>query len=425
MRHELEKEIFLLLPSVQQQNRFAARAHDTNLSLAESHLLVEIDLNRGTTARELVRIIGIEKSLLSRILSGLERKNMIRRCEATKDRRTKALELTARGKEVLSEFDVNANRSISALAVRLSQDSQQQFLRFIARFSDCLGVTPALARPSDHPFRPEIRRLTRAFSLLGRTVFGVRGFTSLEWHLLLALLEASIPLRAADLAERYSVPANTISAALHNLARRGLISRERQECDRRVFLLAITEAGKKALKTIETAACARIADGLEGFSDQEAMDYARLFRELSGGEVKEEVLRPRLSVRSLREQDRPAARAMLIEALVHSKRHLQAPERLVAADNRVFVLFAEQDPKGVCEFALEQKGWTLLNFAVAPEHAANLSLAHDFLFRAVKLCLGSDRGIPVIIRAAAVPAEIYSKLPDSGGKREIMMRAAP
>ena len=91
--------------AVRQFNRFYTarlgllrRRHlDGDFALTEARILYEIGASPGLTARTLCRILELDAGYISRLLSALTRRKLVRQSTSAADAREKLLRLTATG----------------------------------------------------------------------------------------------------------------------------------------------------------------------------------------------------------------------------------------------------------------------------------------------------------------------------------------
>lgn len=97
----------------------------TDYSPSAVHTLLEISLRGAMTAAQLVQILGLEKSSVSRMLSRLIVAGELQEKISTHDGRFKQLELTAKGAVTVDKINAyGAMRVVNALA-HLSEEQQQ------------------------------------------------------------------------------------------------------------------------------------------------------------------------------------------------------------------------------------------------------------------------------------------------------------
>ncbi len=89
-------------------------------SATEVRIFYELYHNVGCNAAFLVQQLNIDKSYLSKILAGYEKKGYIERVQSKEDRRSYNLYLTEAGKAREQEFDKKASAEVGVVIERLS-----------------------------------------------------------------------------------------------------------------------------------------------------------------------------------------------------------------------------------------------------------------------------------------------------------------
>ena len=147
----------------------------TDLALRECHALLEIGNAGQLGVNQLAELLVLEKSTVSRLVTGLEDKGMVI-CESDpRDRRTRRASLTADGVEKLSGIHAMAdNQTIQALAY-CSDEEVAQMLAAQQRYASALAYS---RMNSAHKIRPIREDDDPAIASIIRTVmteFGAVG----------------------------------------------------------------------------------------------------------------------------------------------------------------------------------------------------------------------------------------------------------
>lgn len=118
--------------------------------------------------------------------------------------------------------------------------------------------------PDDDPAadRAAVGAAVRTLARLSRLLERGGGDLSLPQFRLLAMVERG--QRASFLAHKLTVAKPTVTALVDGLVERGYVSRSQSPDDKRATDIALTPAGRKALKTAE----ADMAERLEGLLDR-------------------------------------------------------------------------------------------------------------------------------------------------------------
>jgi DNA-binding MarR family transcriptional regulator/GNAT superfamily N-acetyltransferase len=100
----------------------------TPYTLTEARVLFEIG-NRGeTTASDFARDLSLDPGYLSRILAGLERRDLIQKARSEADARRRILSLTSEGREAFSVLDARSHEEIAELLGGLREGEQRRLL---------------------------------------------------------------------------------------------------------------------------------------------------------------------------------------------------------------------------------------------------------------------------------------------------------
>lgn len=118
-RREMAKQI----AAVRAFNRFYTarlgllrRRHlDGEFSLTEARILYEIGTQPARTAAILRRTLELDAGYISRLLTMLTRRKLIRSTASNTDRREKMLTLTARGNKALARLDAQSSQQMAAI----------------------------------------------------------------------------------------------------------------------------------------------------------------------------------------------------------------------------------------------------------------------------------------------------------------------
>lgn len=92
------------------------------VTMAQCHVLLEIEENTEMTIVQLVRILKLDKSTLSRTVDGLVRLGLVKRKAHPSDRRFTLLELTAAGKKIGDEINREGDQTYLRAFQRIPRD---------------------------------------------------------------------------------------------------------------------------------------------------------------------------------------------------------------------------------------------------------------------------------------------------------------
>lgn len=95
---------------------------DSNYSVVETRILFEIKIHNACTQSDIVKILHIDKSYLSRIIQRLCAKGIIQKTKSNNDKRTTIITLTAAGNEEVNQLIELTNCQIEKKVAGLSSD---------------------------------------------------------------------------------------------------------------------------------------------------------------------------------------------------------------------------------------------------------------------------------------------------------------
>jgi len=112
---------------------------DSKFTLTESRLLWELAHAEHRTATELARMLELDPGYLSRLLTGLKERGLIKSTRSAEDARQQHLALTAAGKRAFAPLDTRSRAEVSALLATLGEPQQRQLLAAMRTIEHLLG----------------------------------------------------------------------------------------------------------------------------------------------------------------------------------------------------------------------------------------------------------------------------------------------
>jgi DNA-binding MarR family transcriptional regulator/N-acetylglutamate synthase-like GNAT family acetyltransferase len=115
------------------------RSHlDGEFSLTEARLLYEIGASPLTTASTLRRTLELDAGYISRLLTLLTKRKLVRQATSKTDGREKKLTLTAGGEKVVARLNEQSTRQIQELLADLDATDRQTVVASLQRVSEIL-----------------------------------------------------------------------------------------------------------------------------------------------------------------------------------------------------------------------------------------------------------------------------------------------
>ena len=116
----------------------ASTLASTPYSPSAVHTLVEIALRKEMTAGQLVQLLGLEKSSVSRMLARLIAAGELEEVVSADDARSKCLRLTAKGHDTVHKINTFSNTRVVSAIKSLQPAQQETISRGLSLYADAL-----------------------------------------------------------------------------------------------------------------------------------------------------------------------------------------------------------------------------------------------------------------------------------------------
>ncbi|MFI3311217.1 bifunctional helix-turn-helix transcriptional regulator/GNAT family N-acetyltransferase [Ewingella allii] len=190
-------------------NRLAA----TQYSPSVVHTLLEVENHGSMTAAQLVQILGLEKSSVSRMLTKLVSTGELEETPSTDDARIKQLALTAQGRKTVEKINSYGSQQVIAALQKMNPHQQQtvsQGLRFYAE------ALKACRQESERESKDQVKVICGYQpGMIGR-ITEMHGSYYAREHNFGSFFEAKVAAGLADFAGRLDKPGNQIWLAMQN-----------------------------------------------------------------------------------------------------------------------------------------------------------------------------------------------------------------
>lgn len=191
--------------------------------------------------QQLVEALHVNRSVMVKLIDGLEARGLVERRRNPDDRRSHALYPTAAGRKALADMFPFMDRGEERFAEALTDAERARLVELLHRLvsppemamSRRLGF---LITQAHHRFRG------RADDILRPLGIEIRHFGALT------ALADGVPSQR-ELADRLRVSGPVVVEMVDALEARGMVERRRDPADRRSNALVVTEAGRRALET--------------------------------------------------------------------------------------------------------------------------------------------------------------------------------
>lgn len=191
----------------------ASTLASTNYSPSAVHTLVEIALRKEMTAGQLVQLLGLEKSSVSRMLARLIASGELEEVVSTEDARTKSLRLTGKGRDTVNKINAYSNERVVS-AIQSLQPAQQQIIsQGLSLYANALLA----CRETGLDTRPDELKIVQGYlpGMIGR-IAEMHGSYYAREHNFGRFFEAKVASGLAEFSGRLDKPCNQIWLAVLN-----------------------------------------------------------------------------------------------------------------------------------------------------------------------------------------------------------------
>lgn len=105
------------------------------------HSMLEVDAHGSLTAAQLVQILGLEKSSVSRMLAKLVKAGELEETPSAEDARTKLLSLTGKGRKTVRNINTYADEQVAAALGKLDPFTQDAVSQGLSSYASALKAS--------------------------------------------------------------------------------------------------------------------------------------------------------------------------------------------------------------------------------------------------------------------------------------------
>jgi DNA-binding MarR family transcriptional regulator len=411
------RELLELFREHQRASLFVETAVKTEVSLLEIYVLVELDRDPSLPIRDLAHINNVDEDSVARAIRRLRKRRMIKSAPLEADGRRRENLVTELGQKALRSLEETSRSFLKPRLKGLSIAEIAELQSLIHDLCNGANAPKVELRPADHPFDQGIRRITRGFGFVGKSLFG-SGHSSTTWQILWAITEGSGDTTLSQLHKSLGIHTSTLSQLCQRYQRNGWLTQTEGADDRRKRRFSLTDSGAHILEEIEQhgeVMCLGAFPEKDSSAGQRLIDlFAKYVRQ--GGTRRDNVLRPAVELIELRlPAERNDARTFMVFHLLRSGRIGAIPERLAPREGNTFGL--RQADKLIAVLDLES--WqtdntdnTVTGHLFVSEAGEDLSLLVEFIAAATAQLNAGRIDKPTTIRIAreTLASELGSQL---------------
>ncbi|HDX4048265.1 TPA: MarR family transcriptional regulator [Enterobacter soli] len=177
------------------------------------HSMLEVDAHGSMTAAQLVQILGLEKSSVSRMLAKLVKAGELEETPSAEDARTKLLSLTGKGRETVRNINTFADEQVAAALGKLDPFTQDAVSQGLSSYASALKAS---RENSEGNVRNSIKIVTGYHAgMIGR-ITEMHGSYYAREHNFGSFFERKVAAGLVDFSDRLDKPCNQIWLAMVN-----------------------------------------------------------------------------------------------------------------------------------------------------------------------------------------------------------------
>lgn len=191
----------------------ASTLASTPYSPSAVHTLVEIALCKKMTAGQLVQLLGLEKSSVSRMLARLIAAGELEEVVSTDDARSKCLRLTAKGHDTVHKINTFSNARVVSAIKSLQPAQQETISRGLSLYANALLA----CREKGIAMPPDELKIVQGYlpGMIGR-IAEMHGSYYAREHHFGRFFEAKVASGLAEFSGRLDKPCNQVWLAVMN-----------------------------------------------------------------------------------------------------------------------------------------------------------------------------------------------------------------
>jgi DNA-binding MarR family transcriptional regulator len=323
-------------------------AYGTSVSIVQARVIDEYVKRGAPRIGELVPVLGIHKSSVSRNLTGLVKAGFLKEELSKEDSRRKVYTITVKGERFLAQLRERSKAHYERDAAKLSPEEMNQLVEFCGTLAGRGESLPVLRVDGESDLMIAMRRLAYAHGFVSDNYLKT-GLTVLQFVLLSEIHHEEMDL--GSLCRLLKTPHSTLTERLNAMARRGWLNSTQSPHDGRLRHLQLTPQGVATLKAVERRAERTFKAALKGLSSGQL----RIFENLLARYVGPKTWRPPLS--KLRDLDfmeasnreLPGLRRELLAHIARQRSGYPLSGFLFSADNRTLKITCHGVECCVCE----------------------------------------------------------------------------
>jgi DNA-binding MarR family transcriptional regulator len=208
-------------------------------------VLMGLEATGPCSQRDLAEGLGLNRTLLGRIVDELEERGLVQRERSATDRRTYALRVTPAGLREVARATPEIDRSDAAMTAHLAPEQRRRLNELLR---ELLASEPGRRLPEGLADRTGYLVVQAHFLMRARADAALRPLGIEVRHFgTLNVIAAAGSCSQQELARGLGVTPPVVVPIVDELEARELVSRERNPADRRSYVVQLTPEGERTL----------------------------------------------------------------------------------------------------------------------------------------------------------------------------------
>lgn len=251
------------------------------LGHTEESILFILFAEPNKNVKALSEEMHLERSWMSRVVAGLEKRGLLHSITPESDKRSKQISLTKKGEKLLLKVEREFEKIIKECLSPISNAEQNRFEKYIKKLADGLGAKHYNNNSSSHPIAYQLGRLSAGFGMYAEKLFGA-ALTVTQLHCLLILEQRQTQeSQVNDIYALLPFDMSTVSRTLAAFEKYKWIDKKQSQQDKRSFSISLNRTGREALASHRQRATDTLREALRDFTVKQRDDFLHLYQVVS------------------------------------------------------------------------------------------------------------------------------------------------
>lgn len=289
----------------------------------EQSILFILDADPDRNVAQLAKLLGLERSWVSRMAAALEEKGLVASHVPDYDKRSKTLKLTERGTETLRHIELKFQGVFEKILSELTKKDEQELRQFLKRLGDGLGAPDYQSHSSGHPLAYQLGRISAATGVYGKEVLGV-GLSITQLQVLRIIQSGGDSgMLIGDVNRVVPYDFSTVSRLINDFDEKGYVQKTSLPEDKRAVLVRITAKGKNEWQRCETRIAEVLSAGLRELTQTEIRTGLEILEQLAPSDAPNRDL---ANLEIKKTHDMKGAKALFSELCSHPHAEIHVAE---------------------------------------------------------------------------------------------------